>query len=341
MSRRIRPRTTVAENFKQLGHTVPWRLFLLIPFLLVFAVPAFLLGTGAGHKILPNLTTFFSNIANPTPTVLTTPLPRFSTILPQAGALNYTVQNSDSCDEILSNQMRMTDAGLVFSDVKPGTVKALSAAMGKNCGDLQPGETVALMPQYPLVELGGIVMKVEALSPAQPIPTPLIPVQAEQKLPGVDCSNGCRLTVHMANSTVVDLSVETAIPVPVGAWVWAQAFMPRQNIKDFSNYPYADPNASLNGAAFTACDFQVNDTHDDNSSTCDQLMPNTIDDDGGAWLFGVTGSNGIDHWHYNLHQPSGTRMLIWLSVDSHGYLHYHPGNPIYKYDAAQSLYVKA
>lgn len=338
MSRRFRPHSTLTENVKLVRQILPWRLFLLIPFLLIFAIPAFLLGTGAGRHLLPNLTTYFYNLANSTPTVIPTPMPPFTQRLPQPGAVIYTVQNADSCDAMLASKMHMADAGQIFSDSNPNTVEALNIALGQNCLNLQPGDVVTLMPQYPLVALGGVVLNVNALSTAQPIPTPLIPVHRERQV-GVDCSNGCSLTVRVAKGVEVKLSVQTAIPVPVGAWVWAQAMYPRKVITGFTNYPYADPAASLNGSSLSVCDLQINDTHDDNSLSCDQLMPNTIDDDHGAWLLGVTGSGALDHWNYHLHLPSGTQVLLWLSPDSHGNLSYHAGNPLYRYDATLHLYV--
>jgi hypothetical protein len=265
-------------------------------------------------------------------------MPPFTQRLPQPGAVIYTVQNADSCDDMLASKMHMADAGQIFSDSNPNTVDALNIALGQNCLNLQPGDVVTLMPQYPLVALGGVVLNVNALSTAQPIPTPLIPVHRERQV-GVDCSNGCSLTVRVAKGVEVKLSVQTAIPVPVGAWVWAQAMYPRKVITGFTNYPYADPAASLNGSSLSVCDLQINNTHDDNSLSCDQLMPNTIDDDHGAWLLGVTGSGALDHWNYHLHLPAGTQVLLWLSPDSHGNLSYHTGNPLYRYDATLHLYV--
>lgn len=338
MSRRLHPRSTLADNLKQIGHILPWRLFLLIPFLLVFAVPAFFIGTGAGHRLLPNLTGFFYNLANSTPTIVPTAMPPLTSLLPQPGALSYTIQSADSCDEILAARMRMSDSGQIFSDANPSTIRALDAAMGQNCNNLQPGEVVTLMPQYPLVALGGIILNVNALSPAQPIPTPLIPVQRQQQV-GVDCSNGCLLTVRISPGIEVKLSVSTAIPVPVGAWIWAQAMYPHKTVSGFANYPYADPGASLNGATMSVCDLQINDTHDDNSLSCDQLTPNTISDDGGSWLYGVTGRGSLDHWKYNLGLSSGVRVLLWLTSDSNGNLSYHHGNPVYRYDPTLHLYV--
>jgi hypothetical protein len=338
MSRRIHPRTTLADNFKLLRQIIPWRLFLLIPFLLIFAVPAFLLGTGAGHRLLPGLTNFFYNLSSASPTVVPTAMPPLTQTLPQPGSIAYTVREADSCDGILASQMRMSDAGLIFSDANPQTVKALNSSLGQNCGDLQPGDVVTLMPHYPLVALGGIVLKVNALSPAQPIPTPLIPVKRQQQV-GVDCSNGCQLLVRVARGVEVKFSLETAIPVPVGAWVWAQGMYPRKAITGFANYPYANPSASLNGASMRVCDIQINGAHDPNALSCDQLAPNTIDDDGGSWLYGVTGRGSLDHW-YNLHLPAGVQVLLWLSVDSNGNLHYSKGNPLYRYDATLHLYVR-
>ncbi len=338
MSRQIRPRSSLTENVRLIGQILPWRLFILIPFLLLFAIPAFLLGTGAGRVLLPNLTGFFYNLANPTLNVMPTATPPLMAVLPQPGSISYIVQDADSCDEILSQEMHMSDASQIFTDTNPQTVQALNSTLGQNCADLQPGEVVTLMPQYPLVALGGTVMSVNPLSPAQPIPTPLINVQREKQV-GVDCSNSCLLTVRIAADVEVKLSVQTSIPVPVGAWIWAQAMYPRKTVSGFGNYPYADPAASLTGASLNVCDLQINDTHDDNSLSCDQLSPNTIDDDGGAWLYGVTGRGSLDHWNYNLSLPAGVRVLIWLSVDNNGNLHYHKGNPIYRYDEATHLYV--
>jgi hypothetical protein len=87
-----------------------------------------------------------------------------------------------------------------------------------------------------------------------------------------------------------------------------------------------------------ACDIQVDNTHDENALACDQLLPNTIDDDGGAWLFGVTGSCGLEHWGYTLNLPSCTQVLIWLT-NSNGNLSFHRGNPVYRYDKATHVYV--
>lgn len=339
MSRQVRPRSTRTENLKLIKQLVPWRLFLLLPFLLAFAVPAFLLGTGAGHHILPNLTNFFYNMANPSAVVDPTPMPAYLQHLPQPGAVLYTVQNADSCDEILASQMHMSDAGQIFADSRPATVLALNTALGQNCANLQPGDQVLLMPQYPLVSLGGLILNVAALSQAQPIPTPLIPVQRQQQV-GVDCSNGCLLTVRISNTVQVKVSVETSVPVPVGAWIWSQAMYPRKSVAGFDTYPYADPAASLNGATLRACDVQINATHDDNSLNCDQLTPNTIDDDGGAWLFGVTGSGGLDHWSYGIHLPANTQVLVWLAIDRHGNLGYRHGDPLYRYDATLHHYVR-
>lgn len=339
MSRRIRPRSTLADNLRLIGKLTPWRLFLLIPFLLVFAIPAFFLGTGAGHRLLPDLTNFFYNLANSTPTVVPTAQPPLMQTLPQPGAIAYSIQEGDSCDAILATQMRMTDAGQIFSDANPSTIKALNGALGQNCSNLQPGDVVTLMPQYPLVTLGGVILKVEALSPAQPIPTPLIRVKREQQV-GIDCSNGCQLLVRISPGVEVKFSAETAIPVQVGAWIWAQAMYPRKAVAGFGSYPYADPAAELNGATLRVCDLQINDTHDDTALTCDELTPNTITDDGGAWVYGVTGKGSLDHWSYGLNLPSGVQVLLWLSADRNDNLRYHKGNAIYRYDATLHLYVR-
>jgi hypothetical protein len=90
-----------------------------------------------------------------------------------------------------------------------------------------------------------------------------------------------------------------------------------------------------------ACDLQIDNVHDDNSQSCDQLTPNTIDDDGGSWLFGVVSPGGLNHWHYNLHLPTGTQVLLWLTADNNGNLSFHKGNPVYRYNADTHLYIPA
>ncbi|HLX58958.1 MAG TPA: hypothetical protein VKR83_18205 [Ktedonobacteraceae bacterium] len=338
MAGRVYRRSTPTQNLRIVIRAIPWRLLLLIPVLLLLAFPAFLFGTGAGQRLLPALTSYFYNLSSPaTPTP--TPYPAFPTDLPQPGSLLYTVQVGDSCDEILTTQMRMADAGQIFSDVVPATVKALEGVIGQDCHALQPGMVITLSPQYPLVALGGIVLKVEPSAPPQPLPTPLINVAGQQL--GVDCSNGCTLAVRVAPKVQVTLTVQTTLSVRAGSWVWAQAMLPRKVIAGFDAYPYVDPATPLNGMTMHACDFQVNNIHDDNSLSCSQLLPNTIIDDGGSWLFGVSGDGSLGHWHISLPLPTGTPVLLWLSLDNNGNLVYHKGNPAYRYDEQTHVYVRA
>lgn len=290
-------------------------------------------------KALPAVTNFFYNLTGSPPAATPTPLPPFPARLPQVGSLLYTVQAGDSCDEILAVQMRMSDAGTIFTDAKPNTIQALNATIGHDCHALQPGIVLTLLPQYPLVALGGQVLKVDATSPQRVLPTPVIDVSHQQQL-GTDCSGGCLLIVRVAPGTQVHLSVQTTLPVKVGSWVWAQAQLARKSIKGFDMYPYADPLTSLDGMSLRACDLQVNNTHDDNSLACDQLMPNTIDDDRGAWLFGVTGASSLDHWKYPLHLAAGTRVLLWLTSNASGDLRFNHGNPMFRYDDTTHVYVR-
>jgi hypothetical protein len=315
---------------------------LLLAFLFVFvfvvAIPAYSFGARIGTHVLPAVTNFFykaSGPVSPTPT----PPPTFPAVLPQVGSLLYTLQEGDSCDEVLAVQMNLVDAGEIFSDLKPNTVKALDAAIGQDCHALQPGMVLRLSPQYPLVALGGIVLKIDATSPQEVIPTPLIPVPTQDQT-AADCSGGCDLTVRIAQDVTVRLVVTTTLPFHVGAWIWTQAMMARKSISDFDTYPYVDPHASLNGMMLRACDFQVENTHDDNSTSCNELTPNTIDTDGGAWLFGVAGSSGLGHWGYPLKLHPGTRVLLWLT-EVNGNLKFRPGNPVYRYDEATHVYVRA
>jgi hypothetical protein len=340
MARYFHRRSITLENLRTVMRTIPWKLLIVLPLLIIFAIPTFSFGLRLGAHVLPGVTNFFYTLGGPPPLPTPTPLPPLSTVLPQPGSLLYTVQEGDNCDEILTIQMRMVDAGQVFSDANPKTVQALDAAMGQDCHKIQPGMVLMLSPQYPLVALGGVVLKIQVITPQQVLPTPLVHIQPTQQI-GVDCSSGCLLTMRIAPGIQIHLSVQTALPVQIGSWVWAQATYPRESISGFSNYPYADPAASLNGASLRACDLQVDNTHDNNSFTCDQLLPNTIDDDGGAWLFGVTGPGALNHWNYPLHLSTGTQVLLWLSLTSNGNLVFHRGNPVYRYDEGSHLYVRA
>ncbi len=338
MARRFHSRSTSEENLRIVFRLIPWKLLLLIPVLGVLAIPAYLFASNVGKNVIPSATQFFYGLSGPPTPPAPTPQPAFPTTLPQAGSLLYTVQVGDSCDSILAYQMHMTNAGQVFSDVNPTTVKALNASLGQDCHALQPGMVLPLSPQYPLVAFGGVVLKINATSPQQVLPTPLIKT-SNQQLPA-DCTDGCILTVRLAPHVQVQLLVQTSLVIKVGSWVWTQAMLARKNVQSFPNYPYADPTASLDGMSLRACDFQVDDIHDDNSLSCDQLVPNSIDNDGGSWLLSVVGAGALDHWHYGIHQPVGTRVLLWLSNEN-GVLKFHKGNPLYKYDDASHVYVKA
>jgi hypothetical protein len=339
MARRFHTRSTPAQNIRIILRAIPWRLLLLIPVLILFAIPAFYFGTHAGKNVLPALTNFFYKASGPPAPPAPTPYPSFPALLPQVGSILYTVQVGDACDEVLAYHMHMTDAGTIFSDVQPETIKALDASIGQDCHNLQPGMVLTLSPHYPLVAFGGLVLKVVATAPQQVLPTPVITVVTQQQV-GIDCSNGCLLTVRLAPGTQIYLNVQTTLPVKVGSWVWAQAMLARKKVANFGTYPYADPATSLNGMTMSACDLQVDNTHDDNSLSCSQLTPNTINDDNGSWLFGVTGSNSLAHWAYPLHLPAGTQVLLWLSLDRNGNLYFQKGNPVYKYDAGSHLYVR-
>lgn len=340
MSRRFQTRSTPGNNLRAFMSTIPWKLLIVLPILVVVAVPTYLIGTHLGGNVMPSLTSFFYKVTDISPDATPTPQPPLTTILPRVGPVLYTVEDGDSCDSILTFQMRMNKAGEIFTDVRQETVKALNAALGHDCGKLQPGTVLSLMPHYPLAALGGTVLKIEATSPQQVLPTPLIKVTSQPQST-VDCSGGCLLTVRVSAQTQVKVLVETGLPVRPGSWIWAQVALARKKIHGFDNYPYVDPNASLNGSLLHACDLQVDNTHDDNGTTCDELNPNTIDDDGGSWLVGVVGPGGLDHWRYPVHQPPGTRIMLWLTVDPRtGNLKYQPGNPVYRYDDASHIYVK-
>jgi hypothetical protein len=339
MARRFRPQSTPTENLRIVVQSLPWKLLLFLPIVMIVAVPAYLYAMHVGNGAFPALTHYFDKIAAPSLSPTPTPLPPLSTVLPQAGSILYTVREGDSCDSILTFQMNMNDSGQVFSDVKPETIRALNAAVGQNCRVIHPGAVIPLSPHYPLIAFGGIVRKIEASTPQQVLPTPLIRVP-DQPQSSVDCSGGCRFTLQLAPQVNIHLLVQTTLSVRVGSWIWAQAMLARKVIRGFDNYPYADPQASLNGMSLKACDLQIDNTHDNNSLSCDELVPNTIDDDNGSWLLGVTGPGALDHWHYPLHLAPGTRVLIWLTQVNGGNLVFKRGNPVYRYDETTHLYVK-
>ncbi len=315
--------------------TRPLRLLLFVPFVLLIVLPVFLYGVRVGQRIMPTVTNYFYTISGPSLSPIPTTITSFPTSLPQVSVIPYTVQAGDSCDEILTIQMRMQDAGQIFSDANPNTVKSLGRFIGQNCHALQPGMIIRLAPQYPLIALSGVVLKVVPTSTKQPLPTPLITIPTQSA--SVDCTSGCFLTMRIAQDTQIRLFVQTTLPVHTGSQVWAQAMLARKPIAGFANYPFVEPDASLNGMTLSACDLQVDTMHDPNVPACDQLLPNTIDDDGGAWLFGVTGPGGLGHWGYPLKLPSNMRVLIWLT-NWNGKLSFHRGNPVYRYNETTQVY---
>jgi len=306
-------------------------------FFVVLGLVTFIYGIAIAGNIFVGTTRFFYALSL-APAATPTPQPPLPQLLPQAGTVLYTVQDGDSCDAVLTYQMHMNQAGEVFSDVKSETVHALNAALGEDCHRIQPGAVFTLSPHYPLVALGGIVEKIAALTPRQVLPTPLIRIPHTEP-EGPDCSRGCALTVQIAPHVLVRMEVQTTLTIRQGAWVWAQAMMARKSVRGFANYPYVSTTATLNGMSLKVCDFQVDDVHDNNSLACSQLQPNTIAADGGAWLFAVTGSGALDHWHYPIHLLPNTRVLLWLTND-HGTLVYHQGDPLFRYNEQAHTYEK-
>jgi hypothetical protein len=338
MAKRLPPRPSGGETMRTILHFIPWKVLLLFLLFLLVAVPIFAYGVRLGNRILPVVNNLVMNLGQPvTPTP--TPYPAFAPALPQPGAILYSVQEGDNCDEILSVQMHMADASQIFSDAKPETVQALDAVIGKDCHKLQPGMVIRLLPQYPLMALGGIILQAKPVAPPQAFPTPLIPIPTPANQ-GIDCSQGCSMQVRIAPGVQVTVDAQTSVPVHQGSWIWAFATYPRASVRGMSNYPYAAAQTTLNGATLHACQIQIDATYDSSSPFCDQFQPNTIDDDGGAWLFGVVGQSGLDHWNLSFHLAPGSRVLLWLSLDQHGNLVFRRGNPVYRYDEQQQIYVR-
>ncbi|WP_376795846.1 hypothetical protein [Thermogemmatispora sp.] len=339
MASRMPSRPRASDTLRSLLRLVPWKLLLLLILFGAIVTPVFGYSFRLGDRIMPAISGFFYALGIPA-TPVPTPYPAFARALPQPGSLLYTVQEGDNCDEILTVQMHMADASQIFSDAKPETVRALSAAIGKDCHKLQPGMVIRLSPQYPLMALGGIILKARPVTPPQVLPTPLIPVPTPPDQ-GIDCSQGCTMQVRIAPGVEVNVDATTTLPVQNGSWIWAFATYPLAHVAGMSTYPYASPQTSLNGATLHACQIQIDDTYDEHSPSCDAFQPNTIDDDGGAWLLGVVGPSSLDHWKLPLHFPQGTRVLLWLTLDAHGNLTFHKGNAVYRYDEQQQIYVRA
>jgi hypothetical protein len=332
-----------------------WKSLLIIVPLIVLLIPTyrylvdgFNFAVNAGSNVFPALSNFFYVMGDPKKddTAETKPRPPFPypAVLPVAGTITYTVAEGDSCNSVLTYQMNMNQAGTIFSDSKPETVAILNKAIGQDCHKLQPGMKLRLAPQYPLVALGGVVKKVELAATPQekavPTPTPLITIpkgatasdDEEEKKP--DCAEGCKLTVQVGKQSqdTVTVFVYSSLTVEEGAWVWVQGQFVRQTVKNFPNYPYAQPGVTARNYLLQACYFQVDDQLDPDVRRCRSLEPNTIEDDGGSWLLAVGGAGGLNHWKYPVKVPDNTPVLLWLSSTDDGKLEYKPGNPIYRYE---------
>lgn len=323
---------------------------MLVVIVVVISTSLWLYTADQHHSVsaLPSATSQF----NPTSTLpqataspnvkgITTPVPAstpsLNGVVPVPGSVLYTVQSGDSCDSILRVQMHMADAGRIFIDSAPRTIRALSAALGQNCSPLLPGGVLRLPPQYPLIAVGGVVLKIEVM-PSEQMRSSSSSASAQQQPNAPRCAGGCLLTLQIAQHGQIHLLVHTGLSLRVGSWVWAQAMLAQKAISGFDHYPYVDSAASLERMVLQACAFQVDNTLDHNALPCDQLRPNSIKDDGGVWLFGVIGANSLDPWHYQVHLPVGTRVLLWLSAKD-GSLQFQPGNPVYRYDETSHGYV--
>lgn len=317
-----------------------WKVLIVVFAVLIVVVPTYITAERAGSKLIPELTSLFYAVSDPNGSLVPTALPAFPPVLSQVGTVLYTVQEGDSCDSILASQMRFTNAAEVFSDQKPETVQSLSASLGRDCHTLDQGMALALAPQYPLIAFGGEVLRVGSIASPQGVPTPLINLpHPEHYAP--DCTQGCNVLVKIAPKVQVHLTVATKTDLFPGSWIWSQAALARKAVPKFTDYPYVDAATSLNGMTLQACDVQVNGVplQAQTSRSCDDLTAKNIHTDGGAWLFGVTGASALDHWHYPLHAPSTSRVLIWLA-DSDSGLTFHPGDPAYRYDGTLHSYVK-
>ena len=90
MTNSVFPRPAVPEKRSFAMPALPWRLLILISFLLTIGIPAFLFGTRVGQRVLPTLTNYFYNSSG-TPPPTPTPLPSFPVTVPQPGSLLYSI----------------------------------------------------------------------------------------------------------------------------------------------------------------------------------------------------------------------------------------------------------
>src|SRR5216683_1448020 len=110
MTRRFQPRSTPAENLRIIIHTIPWRLLILLPLLILLAIPAFYYGRHAGQKVFPTMTNFFYNLTGSPSAATPTPFPPFPTALSQVGSLLHTVHSGPTRRAILLPAMDTADA---------------------------------------------------------------------------------------------------------------------------------------------------------------------------------------------------------------------------------------
>src|SRR5260221_12735357 len=115
MARQNHRRSTPGENLRMLLHAIPWRLLIIIPILIIAAIPAFTIGVRLGGRVLPGVTNIFYILGGPAAGPPPTHLPPFARILPQPGSLIYTVQAGNSSDEVLAFKIRMSDEGKILS----------------------------------------------------------------------------------------------------------------------------------------------------------------------------------------------------------------------------------
>src|SRR5436853_7409315 len=96
------------ENPRFFIRSIPWRLLILLPVLILVAIPTFYFGTHSGQRVLPAVTNFFYNLTGPPPAATPTPLPSLPSTLPQLASLLYTMQTGHSCDGRLTVRIPMS-----------------------------------------------------------------------------------------------------------------------------------------------------------------------------------------------------------------------------------------
>ena len=83
MARRFRPQSTPGENVRIVARSIPWKLLILIPLLIVLAIPAYLVAASVGKGVIPGVTKYFYGLSGPPSPAVPTPQRPFQQCYPR------------------------------------------------------------------------------------------------------------------------------------------------------------------------------------------------------------------------------------------------------------------